>query len=379
MFGLTRNDHFSVVMNRNKNRRLVVMPISFGHPTATDKELSFVLRFVSDAPLFIRERQNVPRMDLVTRSFCLSLNHCVEAAVGHKILLEDLFYRLLQIKCSGTVFLYLLLNRSELEKQGLEKFGVSFRVQAKCRGMLCRTEQGIQQHETIAKGKKFQAAWRQYNCDFICEKKSRLLLVLVQSGQDTEFHSIDCSRMPRSTKNVSGHLNQRKLVLSGGDSTANENDDYEIRGIFNSIDEFDFDQVSRDIKTIASHASDVESAAVDLERALELSKQASLNGWGLEQQDFAPKNGLYGGLISSFEDDMSRAIQLSLLAEKKNYSESTTSMIVDLTEDVTSPERKTANTETWKNDKEKAAPSTECKRRLARQAALKRANSVGQK
>eukprot|EP00977_Amphora_coffeiformis_P026512 scaffold27444_cov84-Amphora_coffeaeformis.AAC.1 len=51
MFGFNRNGHKRLVLDRKSLSSLVIMPISFGHPVATDKELPFVLRFVSDAPL----------------------------------------------------------------------------------------------------------------------------------------------------------------------------------------------------------------------------------------------------------------------------------------------------------------------------------------
>ena len=66
MFGFRRDGHFRLILDRKKTRQIVVMP---GHPAATDKELPFVLRFVSDAPL--RELAQVPRMDVALQNFCL--------------------------------------------------------------------------------------------------------------------------------------------------------------------------------------------------------------------------------------------------------------------------------------------------------------------
>ena len=129
------------------------MPISFGHPAATDKDLPFVLRFVSDAPLFIRERSKVPRMDLVMQAFCLSPCRRVNEHREQKVLLQESMFRLVETKCSGTIFLYLVVNESEMKKQNLEISGISISVEANCRGMSCRTDQGLLQHETVAKGK----------------------------------------------------------------------------------------------------------------------------------------------------------------------------------------------------------------------------------
>ena len=101
-------------------------------------------------------------------------------------------FRLVQISClkkaGGTVFLYLCINDSSLSKGS----GLSFSVEIRCRGMSCRTEEGLVQHETVAKSKKFEAAWRKFDIDYPFESQSRLLAVVFQSGQDSEFGGIVC-------------------------------------------------------------------------------------------------------------------------------------------------------------------------------------------
>ena len=49
-FGLTRNGHIRLVMSRRDiGKRMIVMPVSFGHPAATDEGLSFVSLFDATA------------------------------------------------------------------------------------------------------------------------------------------------------------------------------------------------------------------------------------------------------------------------------------------------------------------------------------------
>eukprot|EP00977_Amphora_coffeiformis_P029141 scaffold39010_cov183-Amphora_coffeaeformis.AAC.1 len=122
----------------------------------------------------------------------------------HKVLSEDSICRVVQIDCrasgGGTVFLYLCIDEAELQRQGCKKNGISFSVQANCRGMSCRTAEGLLAHETVAKGKKFEAAWRRYSAEFVQEKESRLLMVLYQSGQDAEFGTIAFQKMDAGRK-----------------------------------------------------------------------------------------------------------------------------------------------------------------------------------
>jgi hypothetical protein len=283
MFGFTRNGHYRLILDRKKNKSLVVMPISFGHPAATDKELSFVLRFVSDAPILIQELEDVPRMDLAIQKFCLQSTWSPQTKQGQKkILLEvDSLYRVIQMDClgsgGGTVFLYLYVNDQELQKRKSQSGGFSFSVKANCRGMACRTENGLLVHETISKGKKFEAAWRRYSCDFT-EQKSRLLMVLVQSGQNTELGSIECKPLGLDTgkKSVPARSNTLDDFL-GVDIQflrKSKDDDYETRGIFNGTD------CSIDLALSGNMGGEVENGSgnrhdefdLELERALALSR-----------------------------------------------------------------------------------------------------------
>lgn len=372
MFGLARNDHFSVVLNRHKNRRVIVMPISFGHPAATDKDLSFVLRFVSDAPLFIRELSYVPRMDLVMQSFCLSRSHHPERVGMHTVLLQDMVYRLIQIKNEGTIFLYLVLNNHALIGQGLDRSGISFTVQAECRGMLCRTELGLQQHETIAKGKKFQAAWRRYKCDFFGEKKSRLLLVLVQSGQDMEFNSIVCSRVC-TPKGNNGRLMQTDLTdLVESLHSSKEAVGYEARGIFSCVD----DNLEDNFPPALPNAG---SAAIGTRNCRKEASNDTKWEQDLRRATIASENGLHGEVIASYEDDVAKAIQLSLQHKNQARRKNDSDFIVDLTKDDTPIKRRRTNGNDADLTTDKKEPaSIEQKRRLARDAAMKRIIMLGE-
>ena len=383
MFGLTRNGHYRLILDRKKSKRLLIMPISFGHPAATDKELPFVLRFVSDAPLFVRELPHVPRLDRVMQRFSLQSSRWTQHTNQgqRRVLLEDKsnLYRIVQINClgdgGGTVFLYLYVNEQELKKreESNKNYGslhFSFSIESNCRGMICRTEEGLLEHETIAKGKKFQAAWRRYNCQFVEEKQSRLLMVLVQSGEDTEMGSIICktltTRLPKidSTK-------QSSLAKFLKAPPTPKGDKYDIKGIFcgTSCSAADFassgsssDQASSHIERFFkdSYDAEVEQAlaisqgdlelqetlersrgednqkdhfpatmeALDLQRALELSRADSKNNYetgGGMQGTLLDLTGSHDNIIE--DEDIKKAIQLSL-AEKGTSHEST----IDLTE-----------------------------------------------
>ena len=232
MFGFNRNGHLRLVLDRQTVSRLVVMPVSFGHPAATDKELPFVLRFVADAPLIVRELDAVPRMDAVMEQYCLTPSPAVTqyGRQGvHKILYQDMSCRVVQMDCranqGGTVFVYLCVNQEKVHRGSPVR--ISLEIQANCRGMSCRTAEGLLPHETIAKGKKFEAAWRRYATEFINETQSRLLLVLYQSGQDTEFGAITCQRMETPRK-----LGGRTMTLDSFVGTSTAKDDYDRLGIF---------------------------------------------------------------------------------------------------------------------------------------------------
>ena len=162
-FGFRRNGHSRLILDRKNNKRLIVMPISFGHPAATDKDRSFALRFVADAPLWIRELPQVPRLDRALHTYCFESQPAFNKGQRERrVLLEgprkdgEPVYRVIQINCladrGGVVFVYFCLNKALQEKAN--DFSVHFRVEATCRGMMCRTETGFLTHETLAKGKK---------------------------------------------------------------------------------------------------------------------------------------------------------------------------------------------------------------------------------
>ena len=360
-FGLTRNGHLSILLKREANKRLVVMPISFGHPAATDKDLPFVLRFVSDAPLFIRERSKVPSMDLVMQAFCLSPCRRVNEHREQKVLLQESMFRLVETKCSGTIFLYLVVNESEMKKQNLDISGISISVEANCRGMSCRTDQGLLQHETVAKGKKFTAAWRRFTCDFLGEKKSRLLLVLFQSGVDTEFKSLVCKRITaRKLGSLKPEFNTMDKFLKTPPDTSNQ---YHTRGIFNSVDENDgvgFDSFS---ENNSSFQNTVEHAM--MEQTTSMSRDDMEMQQALELSMLERSKREHPEVLET-DDDLSRALKLSM-EESQQQKVAAKNMIVDLTEDETPTKRQ-------KTDPSSVEPSVAEKRRLAREAALNRMN-----
>ena len=150
MFGLNRNGHYRLILNRRKHRRVVVMPISFGYPAATDKDRSFAIRFVADSPVFIRELTTVPPIDHVLKTFCFPRQPNFKTNKGRKkILLDDrdgirLYgeprYRIFQVDClasgGGVVFVYLCVNKTLLDDSGITNFSRNFEMEATCRGML---------------------------------------------------------------------------------------------------------------------------------------------------------------------------------------------------------------------------------------------------
>ena len=201
MFGFRRNGHYRLLLDRRRCRRMVVLPISFGHPAATDKELSYVVRFNANAPLMIRELSEVPRMDILLQRYLLDakpFTHFSETRQGQqKVLFEKQGFRVVQINClgneGGTVFVYLCADDSARRKNS----SISLVVTATCRGMSCRVNGNLLEHETIAKGKKFEASWRRFTADLVDVSQSRLLMVLYQSGQDTEMGTVTCQEAHR--------------------------------------------------------------------------------------------------------------------------------------------------------------------------------------
>ena len=257
MFGFNRNGHYKLVLDRRKCKRLVVMPVSFGHPAATDEFRSFVVRFNADAPLMIRELEAAPRMDHVLGGFLMSpkpFDHFANTRQGlQTVLWKNSRYKVVQIDClgngGGMVFVYLCalsVTRTHSSSIGGSGIGspITLGIEATCRGMSCRAAEGLLDHETTAKGKKFQASWRKYSAMFVIEAKpklrSRLLMTLYQSGQDTEMGSIDCKVMG----NVLG--NRESNVMTDKVSTTLDkywktkdksfgDGDYNELGVFNPI------------------------------------------------------------------------------------------------------------------------------------------------
>jgi Calpain family cysteine protease. len=403
MFGFRRDGHYRLVLDRNKMSSCVVMPISFGHPAATDKELSFVMRFVSDAPLAIRELERVPRMDIALQKFCLEAPPSANKQRIRKILLEDSLYRLVQVDClgnsGGIIFLYLCINEEMLGRvqhhdHHDNDFGLSFSVDATCRGMSCRTEAGLLEHETISKGKKFEASWRRYHTEFISERKSRLLLVLYQSGQDTEFGGIHCKPIvtpPEKVGNMITTQQQATLtafldVHSVNSKLDKDSEEYTRRGVFNAIsgntafhmaekfhndyaksmmkehvyileDDANF-ELERAMAISLSEATQFQPNTaiendIEFQRALELSKN-DVNGTcilidGEDSGEFGKKDShqieslaVTGTKHDSYDHDLARAIQLSLTQGPQSKEDAT---IIDLTDESPSTRKRPANRE----------------------------------
>jgi len=139
MFGFKRNGHYRLILNRKTQKKLVVMPISFGHPAATDEHRSFAIRFVSDSPVFIRELETVPAIDRVLRQFCFPVQPSLRTKQGaKKVILDDqkgieiygeARYRVFQIDYlasqGGVVFVYICINRRLLDDKSLKNFSVN--------------------------------------------------------------------------------------------------------------------------------------------------------------------------------------------------------------------------------------------------------------
>ena len=289
MFGFKRNGHYRLILNRRKHKRLVVMPVSFGHPAATDKDRSFAVRFVADSPVFIRELPNVPRIDRVLQTFCFPRQPNFRTKQGRqKVLLEDNdgirlhgepLFRVIQIDClasgGGVVFIYVCVNQRLLDTKGISDFSLDLNMEATCRGMMCRTATGFLQHETLAKGKKFESSWRRYNANFECETSTRLLMVLVQSGQDSEMGA---ATFKRSKGKVIGGKVQAKISSSGKLSRNQNTDNFETLGIFNGsrmqTEEERAEMFGRNptILSVSNTATNVDAFDLELERALALSR-----------------------------------------------------------------------------------------------------------
>lgn len=360
-FGFRRNGHYRLTLDQNDCKSLVVMPISFGHPAATDEERSFALRFVADAPVMIRELAQTPRMDkTLNRLFFApkSPNNTLKGSImgtssrrgvqgAQRVIYADTegkrkygeqLFRVVQIDYlaneGGVVFCYLVTNDKFLQKhKELQDYSVSLSIEATCRGMICRTADGLPQHQTVAKGKRFEAAWRKYACLFENEHKSRLLMVLVQSGQSTEFGHIKCEQLADTGGSSiiggagkAGTLTNFLGVSASKLSRARDTRNYEALGIFNGVAFDDTSFFQRNLPTPDNSVAIIDLGGIsgasgertnvdqDLERALEMSRQDADLHRAIEQnksddivdvQNPSPPS-------NNFDDDMAAAIAASM-------------------------------------------------------------------
>lgn len=263
-FGLARNGHIRLVLDRlHPDAKMIVMPISFGHPVATDEELSFVVRFISDCPLIVRELQKCPNMNVAMQKYCFGRMISTLGTAGtsryrgmqcaKSVLMSckrgySFLFKIFRVDClasgGGTVLLYLVVNDacfSKLDAEEQDK-AISFSIEVNCRGMNCRTANGLEKHEVIAKGKKFEAAWRRFNLQFTSESKSRLLASVVQSGQDHQVGSIKSSWRYNNNNNAAASSSNKTLgnyFETKPSGTKRRNDqygDYVAFGIYASVD-----------------------------------------------------------------------------------------------------------------------------------------------
>ena len=150
----------------------IKVKFQIGQPAATDDERSFVVRVVSDSPLFVQELQSLPKMNIVLQRYCfgekvMSLSNAGTSAhrgfQGTKtVLMEEkvgktYLFKVFRVDClaqgGGTVLLYLVVNDECITSS--EKDAISFSIEVNCRGMICRTADGLEKHNVISKGKKF--------------------------------------------------------------------------------------------------------------------------------------------------------------------------------------------------------------------------------
>ena len=188
LLGMKKNGHFRFVLSKQSfssrfARSATVIPINFGHPAATDKELSLTIRFVASGPLKVQPLEQIPAIQTPIQKFCFQ-------TLQTQIIFKDSsrfgIYSCTKMNGGGTVFVYLLVADEYSQETDL-----NFKIEARVRGMSCRTNNGLEQHEVISKSnKKFEAAWRKFTLSFQTEKSSRLLCVLVQSGQTWEVGNI---------------------------------------------------------------------------------------------------------------------------------------------------------------------------------------------
>ncbi|KAL7548272.1 hypothetical protein ACHAWF_011564 [Thalassiosira exigua] len=260
-FGLNRNGHIRLQLNRsNPNKRLIVMPVSFGHPSATDEERSFVIRVVADSPLLVNELSKPPEIHIAMDKFCFGDQKVMalgnagtsrhRGTQGAKTVLmecklgKSFLYKVVRLDFlaggGGAVLLYLIVNKESLSQMKQKSKAVSFSIEINCRGMVCRTVEGLVTHEVISKGKKFEAAWRRFSLQFNGENRTRLLAAVVQGGQDHQMGSIKCSASSHEQdENTAVNGPMSMFVQTSTKETSNEKYHfacYDEFGIFASVE-----------------------------------------------------------------------------------------------------------------------------------------------
>lgn len=200
--------------------------------------------------MLVRELAEAPKMNIAVQRFCfgskvLSLgvagtsrhrgSHGTKTMLLERFVDGSFLFRIIRVDClagdGGTVLFYSVINDSCIAQlsSSEQKEAISFSIEVNCRGMTCRTADGIEKHEVISKGKKFEAAWRRFNLQFTSESKSRLLAAVVQSGQDYQVGSIKCA--PLKSKKVAS-----SLEASVQRATIHTYENYEKYGIFASAE-----------------------------------------------------------------------------------------------------------------------------------------------
>lgn len=313
-FGMTRNGHIRLVLNRGQpDRKVIVMPISFGHPSATDDERSFVVRVVSDSPLLVQELPEPPNMNFAINKFCFGDKIvCLSNAgtsryrgeQGAKTVLMECrvnktyLFKVLQIDCladgGGTILLYLVVNDAYLAQKSET---VSFSIEINCRGMVCRSAGGLENHEIVSKGKKFEAAWRRFSLSFSGERKSRLLAAVVQSGQDYQMGSIKCSSSIPGKDDSQYEATDLVTKCVTGTKSTSKNNPLE-KGKFSKYEEFGV------YASIHSHSNLLDAKCVDLSSSNYLQ---TVNSKQQTQPIDVDSN------MDGFDEDLDAAIMASIM------------------------------------------------------------------
>jgi hypothetical protein len=273
-----------------------------------------------------------------------------ETRQGQKhVLWENSNYKIVQIDYlgngGGIVFVYLCAAATRLDTSVRP---ISFTLEATCRGMSCRVEGDLLDHETVAKGKKFEAAWRKYKTNFPGESKSRLLMVLYQSGQDTEMGSITCT-MGMTLGGTDSHgtndfgsttLHRFWSTSKGIDATT-----YAEKGLFNQVGIMDMDTFRRcgqnhggnslTMRQYDSFEDDNLPEVIEMSRQKQHGIDADLEeALRRSRQDVVVKGDENSKIIASVtnQDDLElqRAIELSMREETGKRTH--ISRMVDLTD-----------------------------------------------